>query len=212
MNIPDIDFTRIRSTGAGGQRDGYEQFICQQVAQEPPAADATFVSLHGAGGDGGVECYWTLADGAEHGWQAKYWTSHGLVDKAQLDSSVATALDQHPRLTKYVIAIPTDPTGRTGRQGKSLLEKINGPGGWLEGWREMAADRGMSVEFEFEWETHIVTRLNRLDTSGAQRRYWFDVDTLAQRWWDDRLQEAVDSARPRYVPELNVEVLGLVHE
>ncbi|MDQ6782852.1 MAG: hypothetical protein M3063_05300, partial [Actinomycetota bacterium] len=60
MNIPDIDFARIRSLGPGGQRDGYEQFICRQVAQEPPAADATFVSLHGAGGDGGVECYWTL--------------------------------------------------------------------------------------------------------------------------------------------------------
>ena len=52
MGIPDIDFTRIRSLGPGGQRDGYEQLICRQVAQEPPMAGATFVSLHGAGGDG----------------------------------------------------------------------------------------------------------------------------------------------------------------
>ena len=74
MDIPDIDFTRIRSLGPGGQREGYEQFICEQVAREQPAADAKFVSLHGAGGDGGVECYWTLTDGTEHGWQAKYWT------------------------------------------------------------------------------------------------------------------------------------------
>jgi hypothetical protein len=55
VNIPDIDFTRIRSLGPGGQRDGYEQFICRQVAQERPTVDAKFVSLHGAGGDGGVE-------------------------------------------------------------------------------------------------------------------------------------------------------------
>ncbi|GII65332.1 hypothetical protein Skr01_54170 [Sphaerisporangium krabiense] len=34
MNIPRIEFTRIRSLGSGGQRDGYEQFICRQVAQE----------------------------------------------------------------------------------------------------------------------------------------------------------------------------------
>jgi hypothetical protein len=206
VNIPDLDFTRIRSIGPGGQRDGYEQFICQQIAQEPPEAGATFVSLHGAGGDGGVECYWTLANGTEHGWQAKYWTAHGAVDKAQLDKSVKAALDQHPKLTKYTIAIPTDPTGRTGGRGKSLLEKINDPGGWLEGWQQMATDRGMSVEFGFEWGTSLVTRLNRLDASGAQRRYWFDVDVLAQQWWDDRLQEAVAAARPRYVPELNVEV------
>lgn len=206
MNIPDIDFTRIRSLGPGGQRDGYEQFICQQVAQEPPEDRSKFVSLHGAGGDGGVECYWTLANGAEHGWQAKYWTTHGDVSKTQLDKSVKAALDQHPKLTKYTIAIPTDPTGPTGGRGKSLLEKIHDPEGWLEGWQQMATDRGVNVEFEFEWETNIVTRLNRVDTSGAQRRYWFDVDVLAPQWWEDRLQEAVAAARPRYMPELNIEV------
>lgn len=206
MDLPDIDFTRIRPVGPGGQRDGYEQFICQQVAQEPPTTDAKFISLHGVGGDGGVECYWTLPDGTEHGWQAKYWTTHADVDKAQLDASVKAALEQHPDLTKYTIAIPADPTGRTGRRGKSLLEKINDPGGWLDGWRSMAAARSMTVGFEFEWATSIVTRLERLDPSGIQRRYWFDADVLAPLWWKDRLQEAIDAARPRYMPELNVEV------
>ena len=206
MNIPDINFARIRSIGPGGQRDGFEQFVCQQVAQESPETGSTFVSLHGAGGDGGVECYWSLPTGAEHGWQAKYWVTHGTVDKAQLDKSVETALAQHPELAKYTIAIPADPTGRTGRRGKSLLEKINEPEGWLDGWRQIAADRGMTVDFEFEWATNLIARLNRLDTSGVQRRYWFDVDVLAEQWWQDRLQDAVDAARPRYVPELNVEV------
>lgn len=206
MNIPDIDFARVRSLGAGGQRDGYEQLICELVAQEPPHADAKFVSLHGAGGDGGVECYWTLPGGAEHGWQAKYWISHADVDKSQLDASVKAALTNHPDLTKYIIAIPADPTGPTGGKGKSLLEKINDPGGWLEGWQTMAADRGMTVAFEFEWATNTATRLTRLDTSGAQRRYWFDADVLSQQWWIDRLQDASDAARPRYTPELNVNV------
>lgn len=206
MNIPDIDFARVRSLGAGGQRDGYEQLICELVAQEPPHAAAKFVSLHGAGGDGGVECYWTLPGGAEHGWQAKYWASHADVDKSQLDASVKAALTNHPDLTKYTIAIPADPTGPTGGKGKSLLEKINDPGGWLEGWQTMAADRGMTVTFEFEWATNTAARLTRLDTSGAQRRYWFDADVLSQQWWIDRLQDATDAARPRYTPELNVNV------
>lgn len=206
MNIPDLDFTRIRSVGPSGQRGGFEQFICQQVAQESPGAGATFVSLHGDGGDGGVECYWTLAGGDEHGHQAKYWTHHGDVDKAQLDKSVKAALEQHPNLKKYTIAIPTDPTGRTGRRGKSLLEKIHDPDGWLEGWQKMATDRSMNVEFEIEWETNIVTRLNRLDTFGTQRRYWFDVDVLSDQWWEDRYKEAEATARPRYMPELNIDV------
>lgn len=197
---------RIRSVGTSGQRGGFEQFICEQVAQEPPEPGARFVSLHGDGGDGGVECYWTLPLGDEHGHQAKYWTHHGDVDKTQLDKSVKAAVEQHPNLKKYTISIPADPTGPTGGRGKSLLERINDPGGWLEGWQKLATDRGMDVEFELEWETNIVDRLNRVDTSGAQRRYWFDVDVLSNRWWKDRSQEVIDAARPRYMPELNVEI------
>jgi len=206
MNIPDIDFSRVRSLGAGGQRDGYEQLICEMVAQESPGADAKFVSLHGAGGDGGVECYWTLPDGAEHGWQAKYWTHHAAVDKSQLDNSVKSALTNHPNLTKYTIAIAADPTGPTGGKGKSLLEKINEPDGWLQGWQTMAADRGMTVAFEFEWATNTAARLTQLDGSGVQRRYWFDADVLDSQWWTDRLHDATTAARPRYTPELNVNV------
>ncbi|TRW47426.1 ATP-binding protein [Georgenia yuyongxinii] len=164
------------------------------------------MSLDGAGGDGGVECYWTLPDDTEHGHQAKYWTNHSDVDKTQLDNSVKAALKQHPKLTKYTVAIPADPTGRTGGRGKSLLEKINDPGGWLEGWNDMAAARLMAVEFEIEWATNIVTRLERLDATGIQRRYWFDADVLDAKWWNDRLEDAVNAARPRYMPELNVEV------
>ena len=197
MNIPDIDFTHIRSLGPGGQRDGFEQFICQQVSHESPAAGARFVSLHGAGGDGGVECYWTLPDDTEHGHQAKYWTNHSDVDKTQLDNSVKAALKHHPKLTKYTIAIPADPTAAPAVAGKSLLEKINDPGGRREGWNDMAATRGMPVEFEIEWATNIVTRLERLDTTGIQRRYWFDADVLDAKWWHDRLEDAVNAARPQ---------------
>ncbi|UYQ78208.1 ATP-binding protein [Glutamicibacter sp. JL.03c] len=206
MNIPDIDYSRVRSLGPGGKRDGYEQFICELVAQEPPHADANFASLHGAGGDGGVECYWTLPDGTEHGWQAKYWTHHADVDKSQLDASVRAALTNHPNLTKYTIAIPCDPTGRTSGKGKSLLEKINDSDGWLNNWQTMASDREMTVVFEFEWASNTATRLARLDNSGAQRRYWFDADVLSHQWWMDRLQDATNAASPRYMPELNVNV------
>ncbi len=206
MNIPDIDFTRIRPLGPSGQRAGFEQFICEQVAQEPPAADAKFLSLHGDGGDGGVECFWTLPNGDEHGHQAKFWTDHNDVSKSQLDNSVETALEQHPNLKKYTIAIPADPTGPTGGRGKSLFEKVYDEGGWLEGWQKMATDRGMNVSTEIQWATNLVDRLNRLDTTGVQRRYWFDADILADQWWDDRYQEAEKAARPRYVPDLNIEV------
>jgi hypothetical protein len=187
MKLPDIDFTRIRSLKPGGQREGFEQFVAELVADNPPAEHAAFVRIDGAGGDGGVECYWTLADDTERGWQAKFWTDRDDVDKPQLDASVATALDIHPRLTHYTIAIPVDPTGPTGGRGRSLLEKITGPGGWLEGWRQMATDRGMDVTFEIAWRTDLIARLAATTNSEVRTRYWFDTAILSERWWHERL-------------------------
>ncbi|MEV5731130.1 hypothetical protein AB0N50_35945 [Streptomyces pharetrae] len=226
MKLPEIDFSRIRPLGAEGMRSGFEQFVCELAAEDCPAEKARFVSLHGAGGDGGVECFWTLPDGTEHGWQAKYWVIGDAVDKQQLDKSVSAALDVHPQLTKYVIAIPVDPTGPTvkrdtklqggatqprPRERKSLHEKVYGSGGWLDNWKEMAADRDMAVTFEVEWATNLITRFKEIDTTGARTRFWFDAEILAARWWQDRLDEAVQAARPRYVPELSVRIPATQH-
>lgn len=209
VDLPDIDFTRIRSGGPAGQREGFEQFVAELAAEDPPADGATFVRIDGAGGDGGVECFWTLPDGSEEGWQAKYWTGRDQVDKGQLDNSVKVALEIHPRLTHYKVSIPVDPSGPTAREGKSLLEKINGDDdedGWLDGWHQMAADRDMEVTFEVVWRTDLITRLQRLPGSDVRTRYWFDVTVLADRWWQERLDEAIASSRPRYTPELSIRV------
>ncbi|MFF2438850.1 hypothetical protein ACFVU4_32640 [Streptomyces sp. NPDC058107] len=215
MGLPDTDFAAIRGIGAGGRRDGFEQFVCELAAEDKPCAGARFVSLHGAGGDGGVECYWTLPDGTKHGWQAKYWVMSDAVDKAQLTSSVTAALNNHPELTRYVIAIATDPTGITGtpdptvtgakkKRGQSLLEKA---ADWVEEWEGLAKARNMIVSFEFEWATNLLNQLRNVDAaSGVRTRYWFDATLLTDQWWHDRLDEATHAAGPRYVKQLALSV------
>ncbi|MGW4757573.1 hypothetical protein [Streptomyces chartreusis] len=140
-----------------------------------------FVSLAGAGGDGGVECFWTLANATEVGWQAKYWIRREDVDKAQLDDSVRTALEQHPQLVEYIIAIPVDPTRPRRGRGKSLHEKVYDPGGWLSGWQSAASQRGMQVSFRVEWATNLITRFRNIDVSDARTRYWFDAEILTDQ-------------------------------
>ncbi|MEV4036280.1 hypothetical protein [Streptomyces umbrinus] len=117
-----------------------------------------------------------------------------------------TALEQHPQLVEYLIAIPVDPTGPRQGRGKSLHEKVYDPGGWLSGWQSAASQRGMKVTFRAEWATNLITRFRNIDVSGARTRYWFDAEILADQWWQDRLEEAVQAARPRYLPALNVPV------
>ncbi|MEU3747219.1 MULTISPECIES: hypothetical protein [Streptomyces] len=142
------------------------------------------------------------------GWQAKFWLSKEQVDaaKGQLDKSVQAALTQHPTLVRYVVALPLDPTGPTGGRGMSLYEKVLGEEGWREGWRRIAAERGMQVDFQVEWATNLITRFRTVDTTGVRTRYWFDAEVLADQWWQHRLEEAVQAARPRYMPELSVRV------
>ena len=80
--------------------------------------------LHGAGGDGGVECFADLSDGNRVGWQAKY-VSAVVSLLNQVTASLTTALKIHPTLTQYVVCFPFNLTGPTGRRGLSGQEKFD---------------------------------------------------------------------------------------
>jgi hypothetical protein len=79
-----LDFTRIIA-GAAGQRESFEELVCQIAHRVPPEGDAEFRRIHGAGGDGGVEAVWILKTGDEHGYQAKFYTKSGSVDWSEVD-------------------------------------------------------------------------------------------------------------------------------
>jgi len=70
-----IDFSQLR-TDPTAQRGPFEGLICGLARRFPPAASATFNWIAGAGGDGGVEAYWTTVAGEEIGYQAKYHRNH----------------------------------------------------------------------------------------------------------------------------------------
>lgn len=198
---PEFDFTEIRGVGLGGPREGFEEFVCQIARHDTDApVGAKFERYRGAGGDGGVECVWLLPDGSEWGWQAKFLFE---LDKAQLDRSVTTALGVHPRLVRYTIALPFDPTGRTTRRGQSDTEKI---AAWRSGWEAQAATRGLTVEFQVVWRSELIDRLLNIDRYGVRTHYWFDKQTLTESWWQARLRAAIEASRPRYTPKLRVDV------
>jgi hypothetical protein len=54
--LPEIDLERIQSIGAGGQRDGFEELVCQLACHNCSVpSGSVFERYRGAGGDGGVE-------------------------------------------------------------------------------------------------------------------------------------------------------------
>jgi len=112
-----IDFTKIRGYSAG-QRAAFEALVCQLARRDVSARGALFRRVDGSGGDGGTEAYWVLPDGSEVGYQAKFFTRSGDIDWTQIDKSVAAALANHRKLSRYVIAVPCDFTDRTGATGR----------------------------------------------------------------------------------------------
>src|SRR4030095_13541884 len=56
-----------------------------------------------------LEGYWTRPDEREWGWQAKFFLSPPDSSQwAQIDQSVKTTLEKHPRLSQYVVCLPID--------------------------------------------------------------------------------------------------------
>ena len=191
-----LDWNAIRPLN-GSRAEGFEE-LCAQLARE----ECTRVSRFERKGspDAGVECYSVFADGSEWGWQAKYFKS--LVDSqwSQLDESVKTALEKHPRLVRYFVCIPLNlPDARKDGQ-KSARDRWNDHVTKWSGW---AATRGMSVEFVYWGEHELWVRLQRPEHAGRVQLF-FDVHAFDPQWFSVRLSEAIKAAGPRYTPKVHV--------
>lgn len=202
-----LDFTKIIS-GIAGQRETFEELVCQVARRVPPTGHAEFRRIHGAGGDGGVEAVWILATGDEHGYQAKFYTKSGDVDWGAIDNSVATALATHPRLTTMTIAIACALTGRTQRVTKKGQPQANGWDAWDQHkarWEASAKTLGRDVAFVAWTAPDLEEMLARPETTGLVD-YWFGGIELSPGWLAWQCQRTVAALEERYHPEDHVDV------
>ncbi|SHL44827.1 hypothetical protein SAMN05518668_10169 [Sphingobium sp. YR657] len=163
-----LDFTRIIA-GVAGQRETFEELVCQIGRRVPPNGSSEFRRIHGAGGDGGVEAVWLLKNGDEVGYQAKYYVTSSGIDWGAIDNSVDTALSTHPTMTTMHIAIACSLTGPTKRRTKAGAPTANG---WTEWdthkakWTANAATLGRAVEFVPWTAPDLEELLTRPETIG----------------------------------------------
>ena len=111
MGTLTLDWNAIRPLD-GARDKGFEE-LCAQLARKESPWGSEFVRKGSP--DAGVECFAILSDGGEWGWQAKYFDSLGESQWLQLDKSVKTAIEKHPRLVRYHVCVPLDrPDARLG--------------------------------------------------------------------------------------------------
>lgn len=193
-----LDWSAIRPLN-GSQAAGFEE-LCAQLARAESPAGAKFERKGTP--DAGVECFCALSDDTEWGWQAKYFTTLGDSQFAQLDSSVKTALSRHCLLTRYFVCVPLDRPDARVPGKKSAMER------WKERvskWERWALESGRHVDFVWWGRSELIERLARTEHVGRVF-FWFGRRGFDQSWFDARLREALDSAGPRYTPPVHVEL------
>lgn len=208
MALPNIDFSRIRPHD-GSQHIGFEELITQLASLEKQPAGSVFVRK-GRGGDGGIECFVTLANGDEYGWQAKYVFGWDASLEAQLDKSLETALAKHPRLTKLTVCIPFDlPDGRP-NQGNSRAQKKSARQkweAWKSGWEQKAAIQQRALTISL-WDSGALSGRLTIDSPLYNGRllYWFGITTLTSAWFAEQFGKVREALGSRYTPDTNVEL------
>ena len=194
-----VDWKTIRPWN-GSQSGGFEE-MCAQLARIETLDSAKFTRTGTP--DAGVECYCILPDGDEWGWQAKYFTSPLTNTQwQQLDGSIRTALDKHPRLVRYHVCIPRDRSDARMSNQTSEMDRWNDRVAKWEGW---ARERGMDVEFEWWGSSELIDRLSREEHTG-HRFFWFGQHEFSRNWFGLHLDESVNAAGARYTPEVHVDL------
>lgn len=194
-----LDWRNIRSL-AGDKDKGFEEF-CTQLARQHGPDNSKFI--RNGTPDAGVECVVTTPQGMEWGWQSKYIFTLGKSQWAQLDESVRSALGGHPNLVRYYICIPIDlPDGRS---GASTSARQN----WsrhTDKWKNWGEEKGMNVEFILWDSAHMLLELARPQNSGLAMFWFGSPGCFTQEWFEAQITKAINSAGPRYTPEIHVEL------
>src|SRR5712692_5985631 len=76
----------------------------------------------------------------------------------EVDDSVKTALEKHPRLTKYTVCFPINLPDPRVKGQESFIDKWDKH---VDKWKTWAAAKKMAVEFEYWDASKIVLRLSR---------------------------------------------------
>lgn len=189
-----IDWKTIRPYHHS-QNNAFEELVCQLARHEKNNSYKRFV--RNGIPDAGAECFWELEDGSEHVWQAKYVFD---MDRAlpQINKSYKTALETHPRMCKFVVALPFDlPDPRY----KKTETRIHGA--WEKWndkvmiWEKEAKRQGKDIKFELWTASDLCEKMISPENEGM-RYYWFHGKEFTSEWFQGMLKAALTDSGFEY--------------
>ena len=176
--------------------------LCNQLFEnwcydEYKSIISSFDVVNGAGGDGGVESYATLNDGAVVGLQAK-WFPNSITSGqiTQIKNSIITAMKIRTNIKRYIVCVPRDIASITGKGKNNEAERLK------KLWEEIK-HLYPTLKLELWNETRLLTELQK-KTSVGINNYWFSNSEIS----DDACQLAFEASKnswlkTKYVSTLN---------
>jgi len=198
-----LDWSRFEKGSFGPER-AFEAFSAQLferwIRREYRDRVELYV-LHGAGGDGGVEAFATLADGLVVGLQAK-WFPGNLNDSRvrQIRKSTDRARRSHPTLRRYVVALPCNLTA----SGSTRTSNGRRPRGGVDRWAGLikwVEENHPGLELERWDEAGLLNQLAAGDQ--GLRALWFGGAFLSLDELRDAWAKVRERLRDRYLPDLH---------
>ena len=195
-----IEWNKLRIL-CGSQQHAFEELCCQLAQLETFPQDSQFYRIEAP--DAGVECYWKLSNGKEEAWQAKFFLSSPNENQwKQIDKSVKTAIDKHPKLSKYIVCLPIN------RQDPRIPNQNWFMDNWnkrVKKWNKWAKAEGISVDFDYWGESEIIERLSKPENRGRYY-FWFNKEIFHYSWFERQVKPNIANVGERYSPQLNFEL------
>ncbi len=184
------------------QNDAFEELLCQLAKKEPIKNKKDFIKVGNP--DGGVECYVILDNGQEIGFQAKWFPSTPQNTQwNQVKHSFKTALEKHPKMITYYVAIPLDRADPRVKDRTSFMEKWDEN---IEKWKQFARDNySREINFVYWGSSEFIDRLSKEENAGLKKLFFNEID-LSNQWIKNQNKLAIDNLGARYTPEINVEL------
>lgn len=181
----------------------FEEFVCQLARRETNNNYKEFV--RNGIPDGGVECYWKLENGDEHAWQAKYVFEIDNV-LTQVQSSYDAALENHPKMSRFVVAIPCDlPDPRYKKQGKQVKSAREKWDSKARLWEKAAEKIGRNVTVELWTASDLLEKMQKPENEGM-RYFWFHEKEFTFDWFQEKFKIAVADIGKEYCLDKNPDV------
>ena len=185
-----IDWSKLKHY-QNDKRKSFEE-LCYQISKKLYGYLGMFTSIDDSGGGDGVEFFLTLLDGAQWGWQAKfYYPNLRLNDsrKKSITNSLSTSLAHHPHLTKWFLCTPTNFTA----SDNELT--------WFE-----TTLKGLASNVELiHWGDSDFSDMLSDPQMVGKRHYFFGELELTPDWFTTTVTKQLANVREKFLDRLHTE-------